>query len=282
MKRLIGVVCVALCVFACSKKNPTVRTDILNQAQDHLNVGVTEFKKGNYSTASLFLDQALGESQSIDNIPLQVRVMLSIGELEIAQGQFAQASNHIFTAWQLADISEIPVSRFNLFATTGKFYAKTSNFIAAIENYEMAIRNTSDPAQEAIIYNNIGNVYRRMGEYDHALTYLGRATRINWAKKIYDQLAGNYFNTGELYLQQEQTVKAMNNYLLALKYDKIAENSVGVIEDLKRLAECAFKLEKYDAAQIYLSRALNVAQNIRLTRQVAIVRELLTKYRAPN
>ncbi len=281
MKRYLTAILILAALLACSKKNPTVRTDIYNQAQDHLNVGVSEFKKGNYSTARLFLNQALDESYSIDSIQLQVRTMLSIGELEIAQGMFADASNHIFTAWQLSELSETPVVQFNLYATTGKFFAKTSNFTEAIRNYDMAIRHTGDPAQEAIIFNNIGNVYRRMGDYDRALNYLNKAKRINEMKKLYDQLAGNYYNLGELYLQQEQIQKAHNQYLLALKYDKMSENSVGIIEDLKKLAQCAYLMGKYEVSQIYLNRALRAAESIRLTRQIGIINGLILQYAQP-
>lgn len=267
---------------ACGKSNPTVRTDVFNQARDHLNLGVSEYSKGNFTTARLFLNQAMSESCSIDNIPLQVRVLLSLGELELAQGSLTDASNHIFSAWVLADMSDTPPDKFNLYATTGKYYAKISNYTEAIKSYELAVRSVGDPARQAIIYNNLGNVYRRMSQFDRAMNYLSRAVRINASKKIYDQLAGNHFNIGELYLQQSQTAKAYNEYLLALKYDKISESSVGIIEDLKRLAQCAYTLGKKEAALGFLDRAMNVAANIRLDRQVAAIKDMIAKYSAGN
>lgn len=271
----------ALALQACGggAKNPTVRNDIKKQVNDHLALGVESFATGNLQTSLNYLNMALNEARMIDSIPDQISVRINMGSVYIALGQITEASNQIFTAQEMIRFTGIRTYDFNLKIVQGKFYTRINQVDLAVKSYKQALRLAKSPNQQAVAYNNLGIILRKNGDPDDALWHLNRAKVINRSKKFYDQLANNYYNIAEIHFSQEEWAAAKRNYLEALNYDKISENPLGLIEDLKRLGEVSYKLNNSLLGEHYFTRSLNVARAMKNDLKQQEIRTLAEKYR---
>lgn len=277
MKRnviLLLITAISLTV-GCAKKDPYLREDIQSQAWNHLEVGVSEYSSLNFSNARLFLEKALEEAKSIDNVELQIKALLSLGELELILRSHTKSSNYIFKAWALSEFMESDDMLFSLNSTTGKYYSKMMDYETAIEYYNAAYQSTSDKKDKAIIYNNLGVIHRTLKNYSEAYDYFNKAVRINKKKKIYGSLGGNYYNLGELYYIQNDSDNALKNYFLALENDKKSEDSLDILTDLKKIGIVYSDKNELDKALYYFIRALNLAVSIDNEEEIAVLTKLI-------
>lgn len=280
MKKLITLTLIFAGLMTACSDNPTVKVEIQQNIADHISVGSSEYAKGDYESALAFLELALDEAYSIDNIPLQITVLLSMSELAMGEADYDDASNYIFKAKDLAEIDHNFDDYFSLFTAMGKYYSRINDFESSLKFYDLALGESGKREKKAIIYNNVGIIYRKQGDYDQALNYLGKAFRINWRKGIHDQLANNLFNIGEVRFLQEDWDKAFDSYADALVHDKISENTAGIAEDLKMMAQASYKMGNYERAVHYLERAKRAADSISLSSELTEIKALLEEYEA--
>ncbi len=259
-------------------KNPTVRNDIKSQIKDHLALGVEAFATGNLQSSESYLTLALNEAKLIDNMGEQINVLINLGSVYIAQGLTSKASNMIFTAVDMIRYTGIHNYDFNVKIVLGKYYSRMEMMDMSIKAYKQALRLAKQPNQQAIAYNNLGIILRKTGNNKEALWNLNRAKAINKRKKFYDQLANNHYNIAEIYFEQNDWNNAQRNFMEALTYDKISENPLGIVDDLKRLAEISFTRGNTFLGDHYFARALSVAQSAKSEYKVNEIKALIKKY----
>ncbi|OHD57505.1 MAG: hypothetical protein A2Y33_05920 [Spirochaetes bacterium GWF1_51_8] len=279
MRKLIAAFAITIIAAGCTKTvQPMVKTNVLQRITDNLAIGVEEYGKGNYDNAKSFLETALALAYSVDNIDEQISAMVNLAELHMAFKKPAQASNYLFTAENLAMITESKKYLFQLHVSIGKYYNTVGKVDKAIEFYQTALSDTKSELQQAIVYNNLGIIYRKNGDDLNALTTLEIAQVINKKYGISDKLADNYYNIGEIYRKQQNWDSAYRYYQLALENDKLVENSVGIIEDLIKLAMVSYELDETAMVAFYLDRALKVALGINHEKYAEAIGKLMKKY----
>jgi tetratricopeptide (TPR) repeat protein len=90
-----------------------------------------------------------------------------------------------------------------------------------------------DPGQDlAIIYHNIGSVYKKRGMLEEAYDYFQRALEINLDLRQYKEIASNYYMIASIHSKRGEYAAARETIDLALSYDKRVENSLGIGKDL--------------------------------------------------
>jgi tetratricopeptide (TPR) repeat protein len=257
---------------------PLVKTNVLKRITDNLAIGVEEYGKGNYENARGFLEEALQLAYSVDNIDEQISAMVNLAELHLAFKNITEASNYLFTAENLSIITESKKYLFQLHISIGKFYNTIGQVDKAIEFYHRALNDTKSELQKAIVYNNLGIIYRKNGDDENALYTLEIAQKINKMYGVSDNLADNYYNIGEIYRKQQKWDSAFRYYQLALENDKLVENSVGIIEDLIKLAMVSYEMDETDKTALYLDRALKVSKGIKHEKYTDAILKLMKKY----
>lgn len=265
MNRNVFILIAVLLLFSCGSKNPTVRDTVKKKIADSQTIGVNEFKKGNYSSAKLFLESALKDAIAIDNVEGMVDAMQNLAEVHLKLGNYSDASNYVFRAKALSD-EEALSNDFSVLHTVGKYYDKTADgepdLERAMTTFRSALSLAKTDQEKALVYNSIGITAMKLGRLDEAADWFKKSKDINEAGRVYDTLADNYFNLGEVSGKKGDHKGALDYYLKALNNDKIAEKSDGIVDDLKKIGTEYSKLNDRSKALFYLNRALNTAESM--------------------
>jgi tetratricopeptide (TPR) repeat protein len=262
MKKIVvlGSVLFLLCSCASIAKN-TMQKKI----EDTLAVGVTEYKKGNLSSAQIFFEQALKDAYAVDNSDDEISALQNLSLLYLQKSDFSTASNAIFTAKRIADKENISNYNFSILMGFGKYYqeiaSSSADYQTALSYYQSSLEWANKEEEKALVYNNIGIVKIKQGAFDEAFDWIEKSRQIHESKKVLEGLADNYFNLGELYRKKNDNPGALTNYFLALKQDRALENSGSILEDLKNIAAIYETIGDKDNALYYYSKALKNAEN---------------------
>jgi tetratricopeptide (TPR) repeat protein len=94
----------------------------------------------------------------------------------------------------------------------------------ALEVFDDLLKRAPNDIQKAANYNNIGLVYRRMVEYQKALSFYERALAIRETTLLanHPDLAQSYNNIGIVYMKMGEYPRALSYYTRALKIFKLA------------------------------------------------------------
>lgn len=255
-------------------QNPTVRNVVKKKIVNNVAIGVENFSKGKLDSSLLFLKEALRSAYSIDDVVQQENVLINLAEINIGAGMYEEASNHIFKAKEMSEREHITTYDFSLFLVIGKYFDRTENFDEALNFYQQALKIAENGSEKARVLNSMGILYRKMKKFDKAIKYLGDARNSNLFSKDYLQLANNDYNIGEIRFAQKKYKQALKKYQSALKNDKIAENSSGIFDDLKKIATCYYKLSDIQNALYFLGRAEKVANSVKMSDSFAEIQAL--------
>ena len=184
----------------------------------------------------------------------------------------------------------------------GGIYWNSGNYQQALSHYLDALKEyqkLDDTIGRSMVLNNIGEVYKKLGEYDNALDYLQHSASLKENIGIAPPLT--YNNIAEIYVYREEYDKAQEFFnkafqlafkagderVLAYISDGVGamqlkrnnfeaaiphfEDAVGVrfeLNDMRGLAysynnmgRAFFGLGQYDSAQFYYQQALEAARN---------------------
>jgi CHAT domain-containing protein/tetratricopeptide (TPR) repeat protein len=112
-------------------------------------------------------------------------------------------------------------------------------------------------------YNNMGLIYREMGQYHKAIEYLKAALDIRlefYGPSLHPEIGGSYNNIGLAYMNQADYVEARAYLLkaLAVKRKFLGEKHQSVAHSLNNLGTVHSFLKNYDSAHLYLAKALTI------------------------
>lgn len=279
MKKMLIILAAISLFCACGTKNPTVRDTVKKKIGDSQTVGVNEFKKGNYASAKLFLESALKDAYTIDNVEGMVDAMQNLAEVHLRLDNFNDASNYIFRAKAVCEEEGLG-SQFAVLQTIGKYYDKTAAGAAdhekAMQAYRTALTLARSDQEKALVYNSIGIASMKRNKLDDATEWFTKSRDINEAGKVYDTLADNYFNLGEVSERKGDNQGALLNYQKALQNDKIAEKSDGIVDDLKKIGTVYSRLNDRNKALFYLNRAYNSAESMGYRSDLEEIQKLIS------
>lgn len=112
-------------------------------------------------------------------------------------------------------------------------------------------------------HNNIGNIYRQMGDYPNALAFQQKALEIR-KKHFPDQMGRTYHSLGYVYQAMGQEENAINFYRRALEYKTKAKRGEQQIEVTHiNLGEVLVLLGQYEEGREHLEKALRMGMNMK-------------------
>lgn len=258
-------------------KNPTVREEIKNSTTENMKLGVKEYKNGNYPSARMFFEEALKQAYLIDNTQEIVNILINLCEINLRLENYTEASNQIFKAQYIAAKERIYEHNFMLNLTAGRYYEKVyknkRGYELALEFYFRALQEAREDDNRAVVYNSIGLIKIKQEQLKEAKNWIDKSRSINESRQIYTALGDNYFYLGEIYEKQSNYDTAVKNYLLALKYDKVAEKTMSIFEDLKRIAILYSKMNMDEDSLLYFEKAYKVAEGLNIASEKTFIQE---------
>jgi len=279
MKRKFFALFFIFLIYSCAPpaKNPTIREEVKNSTTENMKLGVKEYKNGNYPSSRMFFEEALKQAYLIDNTSEIVNILINLCEINLRLENYTEASNQIFSARYIAKKENIYEHNFMLNLTIGRYYEKAykneKGYELALDFYLKALNEAKEDTDRAIVYSNIGLVKIRTDQLREAKNWIEKARAINESRQIYTALGDNYFYLGEIFEKQNNYDIAIKNYLLALKYDKIAEKTMAILEDLKRIALLYSKMNMEEDAIFYFEKAYKVAEGLNIATEKAFIQE---------
>ncbi len=144
----------------------------------------------------------------------------------------------------------------------GATYQVQDNYTLAMEYYFKALKlspETVDSTMMVAIYNNIGYINQKTGNFKTALNFMLKALNSNKKNSIAASILNNI---GIVYLSIEEFDKGETYFREALAYSMSARDSISMTTILTNLGFIFMNKEQADSAQYYFNRSLQVANSI--------------------
>ena len=144
----------------------------------------------------------------------------------------------------------------------GNSYWVIGNYENALTYYQLAAKEAGlkiDTATMIQEYNNMAEVYKKIGEYNKAIELLSVA--VKWSAK-HDQNALTIYNLGEVYLFKNDLVTAYEYYNQALKQAIKENNNRTIAYCYQGLGAIKFRNKEFYAAMAYFNQSENLWQSM--------------------
>lgn len=173
-------------------------------------------------------------------------------------------------AIQILDtLSEAKVlMKISLLKALGSSYVLEANYSEGLKYYNDALLRAKDVEnyfEIANINNNIGVVYREIGDIKSAYLHFVEALDFYDLAHNYGKKIGALNNIGLVYLHLNNCEKAMGYFNEALEYKGEALDSILIVSVLNNAALCKLSQEKAKEALEHLDEALQLSQKINNT-----------------
>jgi len=122
-----------------------------------------------------------------------------------------------------ARILKILKQKSGVYNIMGNIYWRLGNYPEALNNHEAALKireEIGDKQGYASSYSNIGSIYRAMGNYPEALDHYLAALKIYQEIGAKQFIGRGYLNIGNVYLYQGNYPEALKNYFAGLKFSE--------------------------------------------------------------
>ncbi len=243
-----------------NSKEDISKVKILNQ------LGKDYFAAVDYKKAIGYYNDAKKLSASLNDTIYQLTSVTNLGDAYTAQGAYSAALHCYFDALDL-----MPESKKNspelarLLSFISISYWRETELLKALEFQKKALAiylKLGDRKGLAKSYNNLGIIYRSLGNYGYTLDYYFKAVEISKDMADIKTLMNTYNNIGYIYY-------VLNKYETASKYFstslKMAEEEndlaqVGIV--LGNMGAISFRTNDYKTAEAYLLRALKISQDL--------------------
>ena len=186
----------------------------------------------------------------------QANLAIAVGKMY--QGALREMPEYLLSAEKLYLEAEVKTELPRLYAYFGTYYKRQGLYPEALE-YQVKALNirqemNAPPRSIGASYNNIGNLYRDLNQFERALEYLRQA------RAVFEELQEGYAlatitsNIGLTFSQQEQLDSALFYYEDALAiYERLG--------DLREKGRMSFLLGELYHKRNYLERAEMFLQN---------------------
>jgi serine/threonine protein kinase/tetratricopeptide (TPR) repeat protein len=124
-----------------------------------------------------------GDSRAFD-------YQLQAGEAATRAYALENAIGHLKKAEQIMPDTADPQTRYRLWERLGEACGRTQRLQEALRYYETAQPFASNPIEQAAVHDGIGEMYHRMGKFDHAIVSFDEALkslgyhRANWLPRV--------------------------------------------------------------------------------------------------
>lgn len=159
----------------------------------------------------------------------------------------------------------------------GTTYNLEGNYSIALVNYEKALALVAqateirDPKKAmAPIYNNIGLIYRSMGDGSKALEYFQKDLAIQEERGNKEDIANAYNNIGNVYDDQSNIEKALEYYRKGLALQESLNDELGMATTNNNIGNIYLHQDDYKKALSYYEKSLALRQKLKDRRGAAI------------
>lgn len=147
----------------------------------------------------------------------------------------------------------------------GQIYHRQDKFELALEEYETATklnREIGNNKELAANYNNISNALSELERYEAATDSLLKSIEINKKLGISPSLIRNYYNLAQIYLDTGEYEEAYSYYSQAYEESNSINFLPGVMFHAIGLADVMLRMKEYSEVQQYIDESRELAERL--------------------
>jgi signal transduction histidine kinase len=188
------------------------------------------------------------------------RISYRLSEIDITE-----AWQYAFATYQLAQKLQNPVSIGQSYINYALLESTSGDYVKSLEHYQMAIKQFESSNWQrgfAIVYNNMGENYKKLEQFDKCLEYSQKALAINQTIKHIRGQAVNLELLASVYFLQKKYSNSMDyaNKGLKLCTDNGMEPTKAQL--LIDIANIHLALEDYEKAHDFFEQALEIGNRL--------------------
>lgn len=249
----------ALACFTTSLKIMEELSDTKGQANLYSNMGIIYYRQGLAPLALSYFFKALKIDLANKDSTNMSQDYRDIGMVYKYQENFHQALEYYKQALEIQKASQDSVNLSITYNNIGAMYASQNQNKEALNNYEKALNimeqiKGASPHALSFYHQNIGVLYKEMGEYEQAYKHLLIARKGYEHADDKQSVGTNYMHIGNLFLLQQKTLLGKAELLKALAISEKFNNHESLSEIYHSLAFADSTLGYYKSAFGYFQK----------------------------
>jgi signal transduction histidine kinase len=205
------------------------------------------------------LTQVLKSSTS-DSLKVRTLIALSNHHQYV---DFGQARSYADEALSLANKLDDPAIKVAAYQNKATLLTISGDYSAALRYDNLTLENDillHDSTNISRDYNNIGNDYYDLGEYDDAFFYFSLSHRVATGVNDTLRMLVADHNLGRVFKEMGQYETAVQHLLASKRLSAHLKDVEGLAYSLDEIGDVQLRRQQYDSAERSLSLAMNVAR----------------------
>lgn len=217
--------------------------------------------------------QAQNKLDSLENLlksempdSSRIRVLIQLS----AENQYINLErSRLFTdeAVTLAEKLDLPELKVLAYQSKASLLTSSGDYSAAIRYDNLSLENDiilKDSVQISRDFNNIGNDYYDLGEYDDAYYYFTQSHRVASAVKDTFRMLVAYHNVGRVFKELGQYETALDHLNLSKKMSLQQNDAEGIAYTYDEIGDVQLRRNEYDSALKTLGRGLKLSRELNI------------------
>ncbi len=220
-----------------------------------------------------FAEEALIESKRIKSKIHEMRSMSALGFALFVTGNYSRGLKTSLEGLQLAKWLNEPRGIVNGYSNIGNIYRRQGNYKSAIENLVLAEKIAVEKKLlTRPVKSTLGICYLEIGKTDLAMKYLHEAYQLHIKEKS-DQISLTYNRMGDLHIKLNNTPLALTYYQLGVEAATKNKEYRWLCFNYLSLADLYFKHKQTDLSIMYARKAIETGNHKFLdqTQQASVI-----------
>ncbi len=263
------------------RKNIGNKYDILETLNS---IGIIKAKKGLLDEAEQYFNNCLNITNEINDNYKKLKIVNNLGNINKIKGNYNKAIQYYTEAHNYADFvgdKKVYISaNFNI----GSAYIDLGNLDQAIQIYVKMINsiNNYDKYISGIIFNNLGLIYEKKGEYSSAKIYYEKSLSIRNELGNKKDLANTIQNLGKILMIQGDFENAEKYLIKAYNYYQDNGETPNLSEITLKLGILYSNMLQNDKADKFFNESYKIRKKINNPIQLSEVLYYIILYYISN
>ncbi len=212
----------------------------------------------NFARSQAYTDQALVLAEELDDPAMKVAAYQSKAFLMTSNGNYSGALKYDNLSLENDIVLKDSVNIARDYNNIGDDYFDLGEYDDAFFNFTQSHRIANavqDTLRMLIAYHNVGRVFKELGQYDRALDHLNLARKMSLKQKDEEGIPYAYHEIGDVQLRKEEYDSAFKTLSLALKLARKLDVKILQPKIHSKLATVYLRKGDFESARAYYDSA---------------------------
>ncbi|MBL0742545.1 ATP-binding protein [Chryseolinea lacunae] len=196
----------------------------------------------------------------------RVRLLIRLAALN-QYSDYTSSARYTDEAVKLAEKLDDPSLKVLAYQNKAFMLTSSGDHSAAIRFDNLSLENDillKDSAKISRDYNNIGNDYYELGEYDDSFYYFTQSHRVAVAVRDTFRMLVAYHNVGRVFKELGQYERALDHLNLAKRMSEKHKDEEGIAYAYDEIGDVQLRKNEYDSALLSLKKSLEIIHKLKV------------------